>query len=356
LARRLRHFCSLNKRRLLDNRDTRLRRQTRPSLASAGRTVQEIAGWLNRFMAAESLGSHDDHARAVSNAALRQRMSAIALMCAATIFFACLDTSAKSLSGILPAVEIVWARYVAAAIVGLVAVRPISHPEVFRSSRPLLQIVRSLLLLASTTTNFLALRQLQLAETSTINFLTPLFVVLMAGPLLGEWAGGARLIAVAIGFIGVVVATGPGTSAFHPVVLIAIAGVVCNAGYALTTRLLARFDSSRTTLTWTPIAGVVLLTPALPFLWVNPPTWSALAIMVGMGFFASLGHWLLILAHERAPASVLTPFGYTQLLWMIIAGLVVFGDRPSPAVLAGASIVVGCGLYLIWREQASKRR
>jgi drug/metabolite transporter (DMT)-like permease len=285
-----------------------------------------------------------------------QRMRAIALMCAATIFFAGLDTSAKSLSGVLPAVEIVWARYVASAIVGIVAVRPFTHPGVFRSQRPILQIVRSLALLASTTTNFLALRHLQLAETSTINFLTPLFVVLLAGPLLGEWAGKSRLIAVAIGFIGVVVATGPGTSAFQPIVIVAIAGVICNAAYALTTRMLASVDSPKTTLIWTPIAGVVLLTPALPFLWVNPPTLSALAIMIGMGFFASLGHWLLILAHERAPASVLTPFTYTQLLWMIISGFVVFGDRPTGAVLLGAGIVVGCGLYLVGRERAGRER
>jgi drug/metabolite transporter (DMT)-like permease len=307
-------------------------------------------------MAAEALGSSADSIHAIHSTALRQRMRAIALMCAATIFFAALDTSAKSLSGVLPAIEIVWARYVAAAIVGIVAVRPFSHPAVFRSRRPILQIVRSLLLLGSTTANFLALRQLQLAETSTINFLTPLFVVLLAGPLLGEWAGGGRLIAVAIGFIGVVVATGPGTSAFHPVVMIAIAGVLCNAGYALTTRMLASADSSKTTLTWTPLAGVVLLTPALPFVWVNPPTLAALAIMVAMGFFGALGHWLLILAHERAPASALTPFSYTQLLWMILSGLLVFGDRPSAAVLSGAGIVVGCGLYLIWQERAAKGR
>jgi drug/metabolite transporter (DMT)-like permease len=307
-------------------------------------------------MAAEFLDSGADQARAIRSSALRQRMRAIALMCAATIFFAALDTSAKSLSGVLPAVEIVWARYVASAIVGIIAVRPFTHPAVFRSSRPGLQIIRSLLLLASTTANFLALRQLQLAETSTINFLTPLFVVLLAGPLLGEWAGGGRLVAVGIGFVGVVVATGPGTSAFHPVVLISIAGVVCNAGYVLTTRMLARSDSSRTTLIWTPLAGVALLTPILPFIWVNPTALSNLIIMIGMGFFASFGHWLLILAHECAPASVLTPFSYTQLLWMILSGLLVFGDRPTAAVLFGASIVVACGLYLIWRERAARER
>jgi drug/metabolite transporter (DMT)-like permease len=307
-------------------------------------------------MAAEALDSSADPIRAIPSSALRQRMHAIALMCAATIFFAALDTSAKSLSGVLPAIEIIWARYVASAIIGIIAVRPFAHPAVFRSSRPVLQIVRSLLLLGSTTANFLALRQLQLAETSTINFLTPLFVVLLAGPLLGEWPGAARLVAVAFGFIGVVVATGPGNGAFHPVVAIAIAGVLCNAGYALATRMLARFDSSATTLTWTPLAGVALLTPALPLVWVNPPTLSTLAIMIGMGLFGALGHWLLILAHERAPASVLTPFGYTQLLWMIVSGLLVFGDRPSAAVLLGAGIVVACGLYLIWRERAARAR
>jgi drug/metabolite transporter (DMT)-like permease len=306
-------------------------------------------------MAAETLAASAERLRAIHNAELGHRIRAIALMCAATVFFAALDTSAKSLSGALPAIEIVWARYIAAAILGFLVVRPQSHPGVLRSTRPGLQTIRSALLLASTTTNFLALRQLQLAETSTIGFLTPLFVVLLAGPFLGEWPGVTRLVAVVIGFLGVVVATRPGTSAFQPIVLVAIAGVACNAGYALTTRMLARFDPSRTTLFWTPLAGVALLTPILPFVWTNPPTMTALAIMVGMGFFASLGHWLLILAHEHAPASVLTPFSYTQLIWMIVSGFVVFGDRPSGSVLIGAGIVVCCGLYLIWRERAGRK-
>jgi drug/metabolite transporter (DMT)-like permease len=307
-------------------------------------------------MAAESLEADAGRLRAIHNAELGHRIRAIALMCAATVFFAALDTSAKSLSGVLPAIEIVWARYVAAAIFGFLVVRPGSHPGVLRSTRPMLQTIRSALLLASTTTNFLALGRLQLAETSTIGFLTPLFVVLLAGPLLGEWPGAGRLIAVVIGFLGVVIATRPGTSAFQPIVLLAIAGVACNAGYALATRMLARSDPSRTTLFWTPLAGVALLTPILPFIWISPPTMTALAIMIGMGVFAAFGHWLLILAHEHAPASVLTPFSYTQLLWMIASGLVVFGDRPSGAVLLGAGVVVCCGLYLIWRERARSGR
>ena len=115
------------------------------------------------------------------------------------------DTSAKWLASSLPAVEIVWARYVLAAIFGLFIARPFSRPALLRSRRPFLQALRSLLLLGSTVGNFLALRQLQLAETSTISFLWPLMVTLLAGPLLGEWAGPARMTAIGVGLIGVFV-------------------------------------------------------------------------------------------------------------------------------------------------------
>jgi drug/metabolite transporter (DMT)-like permease len=278
------------------------------------------------------------------------RLAAIALMCAATVCFAGLDTSAKWLGVRLPAVEVVWARYVGAAALSLLAARPFSRPGVLRASRPWLQILRSSLLLGSTLANFLALRRLQLAETSTISFLTPLFVVLMAGPWLGERVGPTRYVAIAVGFCGVLVATRPGTSAFQPVVLIAIAGVACNAAYALTTRMLAGHDAPETTLAWTPIAGVAALTPALPWSWQEPGGPGVWLTIVAMGVFGSLGHWLLILAHQRAPASALTPFGYTQLIWMIAAGAIVFGDTPPTATLIGAGMVVACGLFLVLHE------
>ncbi len=129
---------------------------------------------------------------------------------------------------------------------------------VLRSSRPGLQALRSLLLFGSTAAVVLALRQLQLAETATISFLTPIFVALLAGPLLSERVGSARMIAIAVGFLGVLIATRPGTSAFQPIVLVAVAGVACNSGYVLATRKLAGLDSAATTLLWTQAAGVVL--------------------------------------------------------------------------------------------------
>ncbi len=285
-----------------------------------------------------------------AQSASRKRIIAIAMMCGAMICFTCLDTSAKWLGRELPALEVVWARYMAAAFFALFATRAFSRPRVLVSQRPVLQGVRSALLLGSTLANFVALRYLQLAETSTIAFLQPMFVALLAGPLLGERVGGARVGAIGAGFLGVLIATRPGTTAFQPVVLLSLAGVVCSALYSLATRSLAGVDSPETTLAWTQMAGVVALTPALPFLWVAPSSALGWALMAGMGLFASFGHALIILAHQRAPAPVLTPFNYSQLLWMIAAGLLVFGDRPPAATLIGAGVVVGCGAFLVIYE------
>jgi drug/metabolite transporter (DMT)-like permease len=298
----------------------------------------------------------DEAGRAASEVAARQmRIAAIGLMCAAMLCFAGLDTTAKWLGLRLPVVEVVWARYIGAAALSIFAARPFSRPGVLRARRPRAQILRSFLLLGSTVANFLALRRLQLAETSTISFLTPLFVVLMAGPWLGERVGAARLVAIAIGFCGVLIATRPGTSAFQPIVLVAIAGAVCNSAYALATRMLAGHDAPETTLAWTPIAGVATLTPLLPWAWQTPPSLLVLAVMGVMGVFGALGHWLLILAHQRAPASALTPFSYTQLIWMIVSGALVFGDTPPATTLIGAGLVVACGLFLVLQERGGRR-
>jgi drug/metabolite transporter (DMT)-like permease len=285
----------------------------------------------------------------------RMRVLAIALMCGAMLCFTGLDTSSKWLGLRIPVLQIVWARYVSATVFALVAARPWAHPSVLVSKRPGLQALRSLLLLGATACVVAALRRLQLAESATISFLTPIFVALMAGPLLGERVGGERMTAIVVGFLGVLVATRPGTSAFQPIVVVAVAGVASNSGYVIATRRLAGVDSPRTTLLWTQAAGVVLLTPILPWVWLQPESIHVWLVMAGLGVFAASGHGLLIIAHKFAPAPVLTPFNYTQLVWMIISGLIVFGDWPPSATLIGAAVVVACGAWLALRERAAAR-
>jgi drug/metabolite transporter (DMT)-like permease len=163
------------------------------------------------------------------------------------------------------------------------------------------------------------------------------------------------VVAIAVGFLGVAIATRPGTAAFHPIVFVAVAGVLCNSGYVLATRRLAAVDAPQTTLAWTQIAGIVFLTPLLPWVWRQPGTPQVWLVMAGMGVFAAAGHALLIVAHRFAPAPALTPFSYTQLIWMIVSGVLVFGDWPSAETLVGASLVVACGAYLAVRERQGQR-
>ena len=93
----------------------------------------------------------------------------------------------------------------------------------------------------------------------------------------------------------------------------------------------------------------------LPWIWRWPESIHVWLVMAGLGAFAAAGHALLIVAHKFAPAPVLTPFTYTQLIWMIVSGIVVFGDWPPAATLAGASLVAACGVWLALRERAARR-
>jgi drug/metabolite transporter (DMT)-like permease len=281
----------------------------------------------------------------------RRRLVGIALMCGALLSFAGLDATAKWLNQNLDPLLTVWVRYLGSVVFVALFVNPWTTPGVGRTTRPWLQAGRSILLLGSTALNFFALKYLQLTETVSIMFATPLIVALLAGPLLGEYAGPRRLAAIAVGFIGILIITRPGLGGLHPAAFLSLAGAVCYALYSIATRILAAYDSSATTMLYSGLAGIVFVTPLVPFVWSVPEAPLVWIMMALVGAFGAFGHWLLILAHARAPAPVLAPFIYTQIIWMIGLGLVVFGDWPDGWTLFGAAIVIGSGLYLLYRER-----
>lgn len=283
-----------------------------------------------------------------------QRLMAIGLMCGAVLCFAGLDAGAKWLGQSTDPLLVVWARYAVSVALVCAVLNPATAPGVARTRRPGLQALRSILLFGSTALNFFALRHLQLAETVSIQFAGPLVVALVAGLLLGERIGAHRLAAILAGFVGVLVMTRPGISGAHPAMLLSLGSMLCYALYAVCTRVLAAHDGSSTTLFYSGLAGIVLLTPALPVLWQTPSDPLAWALMLAVGALGTLGHWLLILAHARAPAAILSPFLYTQLVWMVGLGYLVFGDWPDGWTLVGAGIVVLSGLYLLNRERAER--
>ncbi|HEY8566005.1 MAG TPA: DMT family transporter [Beijerinckiaceae bacterium] len=284
--------------------------------------------------------------------AARQRLIGIGLMCAALVCFACLDATAKWLNRNQDPLLTVWARYAVSVALVFLVLNPWTAPGLTRTQRFWLQIGRSMLLLLSTVLNFFALQHLQLAQTISIQFATPFLVALLAGPILGEWIGPRRFAAIAVGFLGVLVVARPGST--HPAMLLTMAGTVCYALYGIATRILAAHDSSRTTLFYSGLVGVAVMMPLLPWIWRTPPDALTWAGMIAVGALGGFGHWLLILAHARAPAAILSPFIYTQLAWMILLGYLVFGDVPDRWTLIGAGIVVASGLYLLSRERVRK--
>lgn len=297
-----------------------------------------------------------DQKKAVGQTTHRDnRLRGIGLMCLAIVFFTSIDTIGKYLIHHLPTLEVLWGRFAFAFLSAYFLYSPmppaLPGADVLRSRRPLLQLVRSFLLLACTILNIIALRYIQLDQALSIMFSTPFFVAALSVPILGERVGPRRWAAICVGFIGVLVVIRPGVGGIHPAAFLTLACAVSYAFYSIVTRLLSRHDTSETTLFYSNIVGAVAMTIVLPFVWVWPENHWHFALLFLMGAVGMFGHYLLILAHRIAPASVLSPFIYTQLVWVIMAGFFVFGDLPNRWTMAGAAIVIASGLYLLYRER-----
>lgn len=277
----------------------------------------------------------------------------ILLIIAAFCTFSLLDTTAKYLVQTYPTGQVVWARYVGHVLLAAVILLPRHGRSLLQSQSPGLQVIRSLLLFGSTCANFAALQYLQLAETSAIMFSAPLMVAVLAIPLLGEHIGPRRWGAVIIGFFGVLIVIRPGLGLVHWAAGLSLLCALFGAGYQITTRKLAGVDRAVTTQFYSALIGAVAITPLVPFFWKTPDLEGVL-LMLCLGAFGGFGHWMLILAHRLAPAPILAPFNYIQLLPMILLGYLVFGDFPDLWTLIGAGVVLSSGLYLLYRERKVK--
>jgi drug/metabolite transporter (DMT)-like permease len=282
-----------------------------------------------------------------------QTLKAIGLMVLATVCFATLDTTAKYLVGAqgVPVSQVVWLRFAGHVVFSAVLLWPFALRPSLRSAKPLIQVIRSGFMILTTALNFTALRYLQLDQTITIFFLTPLLVAALAGPLLGEWVGWHRVLAIVAGFIGVLVVMHPGLGHVHWAMLLVLGATFGYALYNITTRYLAAFDPASVTQTYTPLVGVLVMTPFGLAAWQCPEAWWLWILFATLGFWGGLGHWLLILAHRTAPAPVLAPYIYLGLIWMSVAGFLVFDDMPTIWTLSGGGIVILAGLYVLARER-----
>ena len=280
-------------------------------------------------------------------------LSAIALMCSATFLFTILDTTAKYLGGTLglPVLEVVWLRFAGHTLFAFILFGPKTFTSLVRTRKPLLQISRSIFVASATAFNFLAVTYLQLDLTMTMFFMTPLIVAILSGPVLGEWVGWHRLMAIAVGFIGVLLVTRPGFGGVHWAIYFSICATISYALYFILTRYLTIHDPVEVTNFYTPIAGAIIAMPFGIHVWQwpeNPFTWFLIALL---GICGGLGHWLVVLASQLAPASITAPYMYTGLLSISLMGYLVFGDIPTLWTLAGGLVIILSGLYILFRQK-----
>ncbi len=277
----------------------------------------------------------------------------IALSLLATTVFATSDTMAKFLTASLPVIEIAWIRYVVFVLFAYWLARPAGAHALWPRS-PQLQVVRGLCVLGSAVLFVLGIRSMQIAQASTISFISPLMITVLSIPVLGEVVGLRRWAATAAGLLGVVIVARPGTGGFQPAALFGVASSACWALALVITRKMAATERSATTLFWSAGVGFVVLTVLLPFVFV-PPSVPHLLLALVVGVASSAGQWLTVLAHRLAPASVLAPFSYSQLIWATLGGWLVFDNLPDEWTLVGAAIIIASGVYTAHRERIRAR-
>lgn len=277
----------------------------------------------------------------------------IFLLCAGVAFFGIGEACVKTLAAEYDILQVVWARYVFHALVFLAIFSRSGIISQMKTSRPFLHIARSITLMIGTVSFFTALIYLSLPEAVAINFVAPLLVTALSIPFLGEKVGPRRWAAICVGFLGVLVIIRPGLGVMHWAAFLPLITAISYAGYQIMTRIAGRTEDTKTSLFWTSTVGVIVMSCIVPFVWKAPDA-TAWVIMVTTGAVFGFGHYLLIRAFEVAAVSTLSPFLYSQIIWVTIISIVVFDQFPDQFSILGAAIVIGSGLY-IWHREILER-
>jgi drug/metabolite transporter (DMT)-like permease len=279
----------------------------------------------------------------------------IMLMIAVSLVFAFQDGLSRHLAAEYNVLMVVMIRYwfFAAFVIAIARRQSGSVRAAARTSQPLLQMLRGLLLSAEICIMVLAFTLLGLVESHAIFASYPLLVAALSGPVLGEAVGWRRWAAIAVGFVGVLFILQPGAGVFQIESLVPLTSALMFALYGLLTRFAARKDSTATSFFWTGTTGAIAMTAIGIWFW-EPMTARDWALMATLCVTGATGHWLLIKCYEVAEASAVQPFAYFQMVFAILMGITVFGETLETHVVIGGVIIVAAGLFTLWRERRRK--
>ena len=274
----------------------------------------------------------------------------VALMVTALFLLSGMDAIAKHLTETLATPQILAVRFWIFFLFASALAARRGYGRTARSTRPVLQIVRTLVLAAEMSLFVWAFSRMPLADVHAIAAVAPLLTTGLAAVFLGERVGPRRWTAIAFGFLGVLIVIRPGLGVFDPISLAPLAGAFGWAVYQILLRRVAATDSPETTTLYTAAVGLVCFSIAAPFVW-RDPSGDAWLWLLAVGVLGSIGHFLLPAAFARAPASTLQPFAFTMPVWAAILGWLVFDHIPDSWTFLGGAIIIASGLYAFRREQ-----
>jgi drug/metabolite transporter (DMT)-like permease len=278
-------------------------------------------------------------------------LAGILFMCGAGLLFPIMSGFAKFLgeSG-YNSLQVSWARAFGHIVFMLAFFVPRFGLRMLKTRRPLIQLLRSAMLFGSNATNFFAITFIPLAKTASISLMAPLLVVPLARLILGERTTAGRLVALSVGFVGVLIVIRPGTELFHWASLFAVASALGYAIYQVLTRRIAGIDPPETSAIYSSVVGAFGMFLVLPFVWRTPESLRNILYFCSLGVIGALGHYLVAQALTNAPANIIAPFQYMQLIGSVAVGYFFFGDFPDVLTWLGAAIIVASGLYIGWSQ------
>jgi drug/metabolite transporter (DMT)-like permease len=275
-------------------------------------------------------------------------LTGIGLLVAALACFAALDTTTKVVSASVPVVMALWFRYTFQAVATTVAMLPVRGRAMLHTAHPRFQCLRGLLLLTSSALAFFSLKYMPVGEFTAVVMITPLAITLLASVTLGERVSALRWALVAGGFLGTLVIIRPADEGFDWALLLPLGLVASNAWFQILTSRMVKTEDPVTMQFYTGWVGALVASAALPFFWVDvdsPALWGAL---IFMGLMGTVGHFIMILAYARAPASTLTPFLYAQIAFAMLGGWLVFSHVPDQWSVLGMVMIAVCGAAGAW--------
>ena len=285
----------------------------------------------------------------------------ILFMCLAVLMMPVMNATAKALTADYPLVQVVWARFTGHFVCMTLVFWPRRGWRLFKTASPPIQLARSTIMFASNGAYIAALSTVALANASAIMFMAPLLVTALSVPFLGEKVGIRRWSAVVVGFIGALIIIRPGIAhstfaASSLGIALLLFSMATFAVYQILTRRLSNRDSAETNIVYTALVAAVVLSLIMPTLFVVPNQPLDWALFGAVGALGGFTQYFVAKALEQAPASVVSPYLYGELLTSALVGLAIFGDFPDLWTWVGAAVVAASGIYIAYREGVIGRR